>query len=69
MRNLMERSETKMATRSITDPFVAKAADFYRAVAEADEKAEERRKRQAPPEVHVRQMTDEEADRMMGFTE
>ena len=57
-----------MATRSITDPFVVKAADFYRAVAEADKQAEERRKRQAPPEVHVRKMTDEEADKMMGFT-
>ena len=56
-----------MATRSITDPFVVKAVDFYRAIAEADKKAEERKKRQAPPEVHVTKMTDEEADKMMGF--
>jgi len=59
------RSETNMATRSITDPFAAKAADFYRAAAEADEKAEERRKRQAPPDVRVRRMTDDEAVKMM----
>ena len=54
-----------MATRSITDPFVVKAVDFYKAAAEADKLAEERKKRPAPPTVHVRKMTDDEMDRMM----
>jgi hypothetical protein len=58
-----------MATRSITDPFVCKAADFYRAVAEADEKAEQRRKNPQPPIVTVQEATREEADRMMGLSE
>ena len=56
-----------MATRSITDPFVVKAVDFYKAVAEADKLSEERKKRPAPKDVHVNKMTDEEADRMMGL--
>jgi hypothetical protein len=63
--NLSERSETIMATRSITDPFVVKAADFYRAIAEAEKDAEERKKRPAPPKVHVSKMTDEDMERMM----
>jgi hypothetical protein len=67
VRNLSERNETIMATCSITDPFVVKASDFYRAIAKAEKDAEERKKRPAPPKVHVTKMTDEEADRMMGF--
>jgi len=54
-----------MATRSITDPFVVKAADFYRAAYEADKQAEERKTRQAPPEVHVTKMTNEDMAKMM----
>jgi hypothetical protein len=54
-----------MATCSITDPFVVKAADFYRAVEEADRLAEERKKSPAPSLVHVREMTNEELDKFM----
>jgi hypothetical protein len=48
-----------MATCSITDPFVVKAEDWYRTVAEAEKDAEERKKRPAPPKVHVTELTDE----------
>jgi hypothetical protein len=54
-----------MATCSITDPFVVKAADFYRAVEEADQLAAERKKRPASPPVHVREMTNEELEEFM----
>jgi hypothetical protein len=58
-------SRPNMATRSITDPFVCRAADFYRAVADAEEKAEQRRKLPEQPIVTVRKATDEEVKKMM----
>jgi hypothetical protein len=62
----MEGSETNMATRSITDPFVVKAEDWYRTIAKAEKDAEERSKRPAPPKVRVTKMTKEDMNKMMG---
>ena len=54
-----------MATSSITAPFVAKAVDFYKAVAEAEKDAEERKKRPARPKIQVSKMTSEESDELL----
>jgi hypothetical protein len=61
----VERSWTIMATRSITDPFVVNAADWYRAILEAEKKTEERKKHPIPSTVSVSKMTKEDMDRMM----